>query len=64
MVINTSTLAHAVRGVHVLADRGYFNGDQVLACENPGVLPCVPKTLTSGMPSAVSSPCRTLSTMA
>jgi hypothetical protein len=32
----------------VLADRGYFNGDQVLACENTGVLPCVPKTLTSG----------------
>jgi hypothetical protein len=30
------------------ADRGYFNGDQVLACENTGVLPCVPKTLTSG----------------
>ena len=34
--------------ITVLADRGYFNGDQVLACENAGVLPCVPKTLTSG----------------
>jgi transposase len=33
--------------VTVLADRGYFSGDQVLACENTGVLPCVPKTLTS-----------------
>src|SRR6266446_3732597 len=33
--------------IAVLADRGYFNGDQVLACENTGVLPCVPKTLTS-----------------
>lgn len=32
----------------VLADRGYLNGDQVLACEGTGVLPCVPKTLTSG----------------
>ena len=32
----------------VLADRGYLNGDQVLACEGSGVLPCVPKTLTSG----------------
>ncbi|MBJ6124849.1 IS1182 family transposase [Microvirga splendida] len=31
-----------------LADRGYFNGDEVLACEGTGVLPCVPKTLTSG----------------
>jgi len=28
-----------------LADRGYFNGEQVLACEGTGVLPCVPKTL-------------------
>ena len=33
--------------ITVLADRGYFNGDQVLACENTGLLPCVPKTLTS-----------------
>ena len=32
----------------VLADRGYLNGDQVRACEGTGVLPCVPKTLTSG----------------
>ena len=36
--------------ITVLADRGYFNGDQVLACESTGVLPCVPKTLTSGNP--------------
>src|SRR6201998_1245955 len=34
--------------ITALANRGYFNGDQVLACENTGVLPCVPKTLTSG----------------
>jgi transposase len=34
--------------ITALADRGYFSGDQVLACENTGVLPCVPKTLTSG----------------
>jgi len=31
-----------------LADRGYFNGDQVLWCEGTGVAPVVPKTLTSG----------------
>ncbi|MFE1600918.1 IS1182 family transposase [Methylobacterium sp. ID0610] len=31
----------------LLADRGYLNGDQVLACEGTGLLPCVPKTLTS-----------------
>ncbi len=30
-----------------LADRGYFNGEQVLACEGTGVLPCIPKTDTS-----------------
>src|SRR3712207_9353097 len=32
----------------VLADRGYYNGDEVLACEGSGVLPYVPKTQTSG----------------
>lgn len=26
----------------VLADRGYFSGEQVLECERTGVLPCVP----------------------
>src|SRR5271169_990127 len=31
--------------ITALADRGYFNGEQVLACEGAGVLPCVPKTL-------------------
>ena len=30
------------------ADRGYFNGDQVLSCEGTGVAPVVPKTLTPG----------------
>ena len=34
--------------VTVLADRGYYNGDEVLACEGAGVLPCIPKTQTSG----------------
>jgi hypothetical protein len=33
--------------ITALADRGYFNGEQVLACEGTGVLPCVPKTDTS-----------------
>ena len=33
--------------ITVLADRGYFNGEQVLACEDTGVTPCVPKTSTS-----------------
>jgi transposase len=34
--------------ITAVADRGYFNGDQVLACEGTGVAPVVPKTLTSG----------------
>jgi transposase len=32
----------------VLADRGYFKGEEILACEAIGVMPFVPKTLTSG----------------
>jgi hypothetical protein len=33
--------------ITALADRGYFNGDQVLSCEGTGAAPIVPKTLTS-----------------
>src|SRR6266542_4238991 len=33
--------------VTALADRGYFSGDQALSCEDTGVVPIVPKTLTS-----------------
>ena len=32
----------------VLADRGYFSGKQILASEREGVVPYVPKPLTSG----------------
>jgi hypothetical protein len=28
-----------------LADRGYFNSEQMLACEATGISPCVPKTV-------------------
>jgi transposase len=31
----------------VLADRGYFNGEQIRACELDGISPLVPKPLTS-----------------
>src|ERR1700745_4070371 len=34
--------------ITALADRGYFNGDQVLLCDGTGVAPVSPKTLTSG----------------
>jgi len=40
--------ASGCEDVTVVADRGYYDGDEVLACEGTGVLPCVPKTLTSG----------------
>ena len=31
----------------IVADRGYFNGDEILACEEAGITPYVPKTQTS-----------------
>lgn len=34
--------------ITVLADRGYYNAEQVLECDATGILPCVPKTDTSG----------------
>jgi hypothetical protein len=43
--------------ITVLADRGYFNGDQVLACENTGVLPCVQTTGRSTAVNALTSHC-------
>jgi hypothetical protein len=36
--------------ITVLADRGYFSGDQVLSCDGTGVVPIVPKVLTSSGP--------------
>jgi transposase len=35
-------------GLTVLADRGYFSGEQVVACQAAGATPIVPKPLTSG----------------
>jgi len=32
----------------VLADRGYYNGPEILACDRAGFTPLVPKPLTSG----------------
>ncbi len=34
--------------ITVLPDRGYMNGALVLECEGTGILPCVPRTDTSG----------------
>lgn len=44
--------AMGVDALDVLADRGYFSGEEILACEEMGVTPYVPKTLTSGAKAA------------
>ncbi|MGK9233502.1 IS1182 family transposase [Inquilinus limosus] len=36
----------------VLADRGYFKGEEILACDQAGMTPLVPKPLTSGAKAA------------
>ena len=36
----------------VLADRGYFSGEEIVACEAIGITPCVPKPYTSGAKAA------------
>lgn len=39
--------AMAVKDLTVIADRGYFNGEEVLACHEAGITAIVPKTTTS-----------------
>jgi transposase len=39
-------------GLTVLADRGYFAGEEILACERAGITPLVPKPQTSGAKAA------------
>jgi transposase len=40
--------ATGTEALTVLADRGYFSGPEVLACEDIGIVPILPKPLTSG----------------
>jgi transposase len=40
--------ALGVDELEVLADRGYFSGEEILSCEAMGVTPYVPRPLTSG----------------
>jgi transposase len=40
-------VAIGVEHLEVLADRGYFSGEEIRACEGMGVTPYVPKPLTS-----------------
>ena len=45
----------------VIADRGYFKGEEILACEEAGMTPLVPKSLTSGARGKCGLANRTLS---
>jgi transposase len=52
---NMARQAQAATGIddlRALADRGYFSGEEILACEQAGVIPYVPKPLTSGAKAA------------
>ena len=43
--------ARAAMGVEemtAIADRGYFKGEEILACHEAGITVIVPKTMTSG----------------
>ena len=40
-------LAMASTELQVIADRGYYNGEEIVACEKEGVTPCVSKPMTS-----------------
>jgi hypothetical protein len=40
--------ATGARDLTAIADRGYFKGEEIVACEAAGVTPIVPKPLTSG----------------
>jgi transposase len=44
--------AMGVEALEVLADRGYFAGEEILACEALGVTPYLPKPQTSGAKAA------------
>ena len=44
--------ALGVEALDVLADRGYFSGEEILACEAMGVTPYLPKPQTSGAKAA------------
>jgi transposase len=39
--------ASGIEDLNVVADRGYFNGEEILACEQGGITTYVPKPLTS-----------------
>jgi transposase len=47
MAKKAKTVLHAEK-LHAVADRGYFNGEEILACEQAGITVTLPKPMTSG----------------
>ena len=47
-----SARGHGCRELSAVADRGYFKGEEILACHEAGITVFVPKTLTSGATAA------------
>ena len=37
-----------VEKLDAVADRGYFSGEEILACDNAGITVTLPKPMTSG----------------
>ena len=59
---NMGKQAKAVLGVDKLeavADRGYFNGEEIKACDDAGITVTLPKPMTSGAKSKAASASRT-----
>lgn len=47
MMAEQARVATGIKDLNVVADRGYFSGEQILACDQSGITPYVPKPLTS-----------------
>jgi len=47
MMAEQSRAATGITELTVVADRGYFSGDEILACAQAGIIPFVPKPLNS-----------------
>jgi len=47
MMAEQARAATGITELTVVADRGYFSGDEILACDQAGIIPFVPKPLNS-----------------
>jgi transposase len=48
-VAKAAKAALGVEKLDAVADRGYFSGEEILACDNAGITVTLPKPMTSGM---------------